>query len=129
MSKPRNIVLLTTWFPPMNGVAVNRMEAIEMYWKKEAATFNVITLQAEDKMLAKVLFIKQNKTVCRDIFIPSCPTGLLDIVFTEGALPGSVGLAHGVGAESLAHGQQSDTRRGAEIGRLREDIGTTPRPG
>ncbi len=73
MSKPRNIVLLTTWFPPMNGVAVNRMEAIEMYWKKEAATFNVITLQAEDKMLAK----EQNASGTNIIRLPNKP--LIDI--------------------------------------------------
>lgn len=44
MSKPRNIVLLTTWFPPINGVAVNRMEGFEAYWQKDDSNFYVITL-------------------------------------------------------------------------------------
>jgi glycosyltransferase involved in cell wall biosynthesis len=52
MNKPRNIVLLTTWFPPVNGVAVNRMEALEMYWDKQETAFHIITLQADKHHLA-----------------------------------------------------------------------------
>lgn len=47
MNKPRNIVLVSTWFPPINGVAVNRMEGFEMYWDKTASSFHVFTLQGD----------------------------------------------------------------------------------
>ncbi len=72
MNKPRNIVLLTTWFPPMNGVAVNRMEAFEMYWNKAETNFHIITLLADKKMKRE-----EHTTGARILRLPNKP--LIDI--------------------------------------------------
>lgn len=47
MGKPR-IALITTWFPPQNGVAVNRMEAFARYLA-DAYSLEIFTLGTEDK--------------------------------------------------------------------------------
>jgi glycosyltransferase involved in cell wall biosynthesis len=46
--KKKHLVLVTTWFPPTNGVAVNRMEAFVKYFDKEKFDISVITLKKEE---------------------------------------------------------------------------------
>lgn len=43
----KHIVLVTTWFPPRNSVAVNRMWAFAKYFDKTFFDVDVITLQAD----------------------------------------------------------------------------------
>jgi len=44
----KHLVLITTWFPPVNGVAVNRMEAFVKYFDKEKFDVSVITLKKDN---------------------------------------------------------------------------------
>ena len=45
--KKKHLVLVTTWFPPTNGVAVNRMDAFVKYFDKSKLDVSVITLKKE----------------------------------------------------------------------------------
>ena len=44
MTQKRHIVLLTTWFPPLQSVAVNRMLAFVKYLNHDAFDITVITM-------------------------------------------------------------------------------------
>jgi glycosyltransferase involved in cell wall biosynthesis len=45
--KKKHLVLVTTWFPPTNGVAVNRMDAFVKYLDKNKLDVSVITLNKD----------------------------------------------------------------------------------
>ena len=45
--KKKHLVLVTTWFPPTNGVAVNRMDAFVKYFDKSKMDVSVITLKKD----------------------------------------------------------------------------------
>ena len=45
--KKKHIILVTTWFPPANSVAVNRMEALVRYIDKDVFEIDVVTLKSE----------------------------------------------------------------------------------
>ncbi len=45
--KKKHLVLVTTWFPPTNGVAVNRMDAFAKYLDKNKLDVSVITLKKD----------------------------------------------------------------------------------
>lgn len=46
--KKKHLVLVTTWFPPTNGVAVNRMEAFVKYFDKDKFDVSVIALKKDN---------------------------------------------------------------------------------
>lgn len=48
----KHLVLITTWFPPVNGVAVNRMEAFVKYFDKDKFDVSVITLKKDFSSLS-----------------------------------------------------------------------------
>ena len=45
--KKKHIILVTTWFPPANSVAVNRMEAFVRYFDKDVFEIDVVTLKSK----------------------------------------------------------------------------------
>ncbi len=51
----KHIVIVTTWFPPLKGVAVNRMSAFVKYLNASTFKISVITLQENDAAIAKTL--------------------------------------------------------------------------
>jgi glycosyltransferase involved in cell wall biosynthesis len=50
--KKKHLVLVTTWFPPTNGVAVNRMDAFVKYFDKNKLDVSVITLKKDADSLS-----------------------------------------------------------------------------
>jgi glycosyltransferase involved in cell wall biosynthesis len=50
--KKKHLVLVTTWFPPTNGVAVNRMDAFMKYLDKNKLDVSVITLKKDADSLS-----------------------------------------------------------------------------
>jgi glycosyltransferase involved in cell wall biosynthesis len=61
--KKKHLVLVTTWFPPTNGVAVNRMDAFVKYLDKDKLDVSVITLKKEASSLS--LEVVNDSTVYR----------------------------------------------------------------
>ncbi len=49
----KHLVLITTWFPPVNGVAVNRMEAFVKYFDKDKFDVSVITLKKDNAVTSE----------------------------------------------------------------------------
>ena len=54
-STKKHIVLITTWFPPIQGVAVNRMWAFAKYLDKSKFDVTVLTLLEKNGMPQEVL--------------------------------------------------------------------------
>jgi glycosyltransferase involved in cell wall biosynthesis len=52
----KNIVLITTWFPPAIGVAVNRMSAFAKYLSHEKYDLTVLTLGETDSIIDEEYF-------------------------------------------------------------------------
>ena len=52
----KHIVLITTWFPPIQGVAVNRMAAFAKYLDKTKFDISVLTLRENDAIEQEEMF-------------------------------------------------------------------------
>ena len=49
----KRLVLITTWFPPVNGVAVNRMEAFVKYFDHSKWEIIVLTIKKEPHFISE----------------------------------------------------------------------------